>query len=315
MSARTLVSETVIEPGTGKAFEVRRGQVFKIEQLVGGQCADFNCFNLHDYKEYFHTGRTRHMHGLNPSVGDFLWSAPPRERPMAAIVADTVDSNDILYSRCSAFLFEYQYGLPVHTNCHDMQAEAQREYGLTPDDVHDSFNFFMNTGIEADGRPYIGMNKSKQGDYVELLALMDLLAVPNVCGADVMATSSFELKPLKISIFEGDEQELAAIEERPELGTFTTQRTPADFKQSQIRVERELSRDPAYEPDFTNVPIEMAEIPVDLDEEETALLEDLRATGEFGQTDAEVLRHVVHSWWITRYMRGPKHFEAEGAAA
>lgn len=315
MSERTLVSETEIQPGTGKAFEVKRGQVFRIEQVVGGQCADFNCFNLHDYKEYFHTGRTRHMHGLNPSVGDFLWSAPPRERPMAAIVADTVDSNDILYSRCSAFLFEYQYGLPVHTNCHDMQAEAQREYGLTPDDVHDSFNFFMNTGIEPNGRPYIGMNKSKQGDYVELLGLMDLLAVPNVCGADVMATSSFELKPLKISIYEGAEGELEAFQDRPELGKFSTQRTPADFKQSQIRVERELSRDPDYVPEFTNVPIQISEVAVELDDDQAALLEQLRATGQFGKTDAEVLRHVVHSWWITRYMRGPKHFEAEGAPA
>jgi len=50
-------------------------------------------------------------------------------------------------------LFEYHYGLPVHTNCHDMQAEAQREYGLTPDDVHDSFNFVMHTGIDTQGRP------------------------------------------------------------------------------------------------------------------------------------------------------------------
>ncbi|MBK5232120.1 MAG: urea carboxylase-associated family protein [Thermoleophilia bacterium] len=311
MSGRQVISETTIEPGTGKAFEVERGQVIRIEQVEGGQCADFNCFNLHDYKEYFHTGRTRHMHGLNPGVGDFLWSAPPRERPMAAIVADTTGTNDVLYARCSAFLFEYQYGLPVHTNCHDMQAEAQREYGLTPDDVHDSFNFFMNTGIEANGRPYIGMNESKRGDYVEVLALMDLLAVPNVCGADVMATSSFQLKPLKISILGGTDAELASFEERPELGSFTNQRTPADFKQSQIRVERELARDPSYVPEFTNVPIRLSGIDVDLDDSEAALLTELQATGEFGETEAEALRHVFHSWWISRYMRGPKHFESE----
>ncbi len=57
--ARELLYETVIEPGTGKALEVLRGQVLRIEQLEdGGQCADFNCFNLHDYKEHFHTART-----------------------------------------------------------------------------------------------------------------------------------------------------------------------------------------------------------------------------------------------------------------
>ena len=80
MTERKVLHELVIEPGTGKALEVLRGQILRIEQVIGGQCADFNCFNLHDYKEFMHTGRTRHLHGLHPGKGDFLWSAPPRER-------------------------------------------------------------------------------------------------------------------------------------------------------------------------------------------------------------------------------------------
>ena len=38
-----------LEPGTGKAIELRRGMILRIEQIEGGQCVDFNCFNLHDY--------------------------------------------------------------------------------------------------------------------------------------------------------------------------------------------------------------------------------------------------------------------------
>jgi uncharacterized protein YcgI (DUF1989 family) len=315
MSERKLLFEHRLEPGTGKALELRRGQVLRIEQIEGGQCADFNCFNLHDYKEYFHTGRTRHMHGLHPSEDTFLWSAPPRERPMAAILADTTKTNDILYPRCSAFLFEYQYGLAVHTNCHDMQAEAQREYGLTPDDVHDSFNFFMNTGVDAAGRPFIAGNVAERGDYVELVALIDLLAVPNVCGADVMATSSFELKPLRIAVYEGTDDDLARFDGRPELGSFANQRTPADFKVKEIRAQRELTRDPSYEPDFTNVPIEISEVEVELGEDEARLVDELLATGDYGRDAGEVLRHVFHSWWISRYMRGPKHYDREAETA
>ncbi|CAE6935706.1 hypothetical protein R69927_07409 [Paraburkholderia domus] len=54
------------------------------------------------------------------------------------------DCNDVIFPRRSANLCESGYGYHTHTNCHDIQAEAQREYGLTPDDVHDSFNLFMN---------------------------------------------------------------------------------------------------------------------------------------------------------------------------
>jgi uncharacterized protein len=312
---RTVVEELVIEPGTGKALEVRRGQVLRIAQTAGAQCADFNAFNLHDYKEFFHTGRTRHMHGLHPSVGDFLWSAPPRERPMAAIVEDTAGTNDVLYPRCSAFLFEFQYGLPVHTNCHDIQAEAQREYGLTPDDVHDSFNFFMHTGVDAAGRPYIAENTAGPDDYVELLALMDLLAVPNVCGADVMATSSFELKPLRLTIMEGVEEDWALLEGRRELERFTNQRDPSRFVNRDIKADRELTRDPSYEPDFTNVPITITEVALDLGADDAERVVRLQATGDFGDEPGEVVRFVWHSWWIREYMNGPKHFAAEAAVA
>jgi hypothetical protein len=280
--------------------------ILRIEQAEGGQCVDFNCFNLHDYKESFHTGRTRHLHGLHPSKGDFLWSAPPRERQMMYIMEDTVATNDVLYPRCSGFLFEYHYGLPVHTNCHDMQAEAQREYGLTPDDVHDSFNFFMHTGIDRQGRPYIARQTSKKGDYVELLALIDVLAVPNVCGADIMATSDFSAKPIGITVFQGSDTDLAAV---PAWPKYKNQRSPADFKIKSIKADRELRRDPSYVPEFTNVPIRTTEVAVNLDAQEAAMLEDLQKTGNYGTTPAEVLRYVLFSWWIERFMHGPKHFE------
>lgn len=303
---RRILRELTLEPGAGKALELLKGQVLRIEQIVGGQCADFNCFNLHDYKEFFHTGRTRHMHGLHPTKGHFLWSAPPRERPMMYILDDTAGTNDILYPRCSAFLFEYHYGLPVHTNCHDIQAEAQREYGLTPDDVHDSFNFFMHTGIDAGGRPFIARQTAKPGDFVELVAMMDVLAVPNVCGADVMATSDFELKPLRVVVADATEAELRKI---PAWPAFANQRGPKNFRNSTIKADRQLRRDESYVADFTNYPLTIEDVPVILSENEYRALEALKATGLYGSTDAETLRYVLFSWWIENFMQGPKHFE------
>ena len=294
----------MIEPGTGKALELRRGQILRIEQIYGRQCADFNCFNLHDYKEFFHTGRTRHLHGLHPTKGDFLWSAPPRERPIMAIIEDTARTNDVIYPRCSAFLFEYHYGLELHTNCHDIQAEAQREYGLTPDDVHDSFNFFMHTGVDQHGHPFIAKNKADKGDYVEVLALIDVLAVPNVCGADVMMTSDFELKPLKLTIFEASDADWNSVIEPPK---WKNQRTVSDFKLQKIKADRELSADASYVAAFTNIPLSISEIEIVLSDEEADMLKRLAASGKFGETDGEVLRYVFFTWWIKKFMKGPKH--------
>jgi uncharacterized protein YcgI (DUF1989 family) len=247
MNGRTVIGEFIMEPGTGKAVELLRGQILRVEQIEGGQCADFNCFNLHDYKEFLHTGRTRVINGLQITKGHFLWSAPPRERPIMYILEDTAACNDTLFPRCTAVLYESLFGLPVHTNCQDILAEAAREYGLTPDDVHDSFNLFMHTVIGADGEPCIAPQKAKKGDYIELLALIDVLAVPNVCGADVTATSDFALKPLKVVVYQASDDDLSAV---PRVRKLVGQKTPADFKVKAIKADRPLRRDTSYQPEF-----------------------------------------------------------------
>lgn len=289
----------VLEPGTGKAIELLRGQILRIEQISGGQCVDFNCFNLHDYKESMHTGRTRTLHGLHPTKGHFMWSAPPRERAMAYILEDTVNCNDVMFPRCSANLYESVYGLPVHTNCHDIQAEAQREYGLTPDDVHDSFNLFMCTGVHPSGRLTIERQSSRPGDHIDLLALIDLLAVPNVCGADIMRTSNFSIKPVRLSVFQASEAEMAGV---PPQGSWPSQRTPVDFRNSRIKVERALRRDLHYRPMFTNVPIVYQDFPIALDTQELAMLQRHADTGLYGQNAGDALRDIVFSWWEERFI-------------
>jgi uncharacterized protein YcgI (DUF1989 family) len=299
-STRELLWEHVMQPGTGKAVEMRAGQVLRIEQVEGGQCVDFNCFNLHDYKEFMHCGRIRTVHGLNPGPGDFLWSAPPRERAMMFMLEDTVRCNDVMFPRCSAYLYESAYGFHDHTNCHDIQAEAQREYGLTPDDVHDSFNLFMCTEVQ-DGRGQIRRQHSKAGDHVEFLALIDVLAVPNVCGADVMRTSNFALKPVKLQVFSASERDLARV---PPLRTYANQKTPEQFKIQQIKATRELKRDDSYTPHFTNVPLTLRTWPITLSIEDHARLRDAGLAELYGGNEGDALRDVLFSWWERHFIQG-----------
>jgi uncharacterized protein YcgI (DUF1989 family) len=302
VSAREPIAEWVLQPGTGKAVEVRAGQILRIEQVEGGQCVDFNAFNLHDYKEFMHCGRTRTVHGFNPTAGTFLWSAPPRERAMFYLLTDTVRRNDVLFPRCSAYVYESTYGFRSHTNCHDIQAEAQREYGLTPDDVHDSFNFFMATDVQPGGVVRISRQESRPGDHVELLALIDTLAIPNVCGADVMRTSNFFLKPIKVQVLQASAEDLARVPSTPVL---SSQRTPKDFRNATIKADRELRKVPGYEPMFLNTPLTVTDVAIELDDEEIALLRDYEHArlyrGDLGAT----MRDVFFSWWEQRYVTSP----------
>jgi uncharacterized protein YcgI (DUF1989 family) len=310
MGDRKLIERYVLEPTTGRAIPVLRGQVLRVRQMGKGQCLDFNAFNLHDYKEYFHCGRTRHMHGLNPTKGDHLWSAPPRDRPMFTIIEDTVGTNDVNYPRCSAFLFEYQFGFdryPAHSNCHDILAESIREWGLTPDDVHDSFNGFMHTGAR-DGKLYIDRMVASEGDYLEFLAQIDCLAVPICCGADVFATSNYELKQLEISVFDANESDhIQLITQK-----YAHQRTVDQFKLATIKPDRPLRRDPAYSPEWPWLAAVRARNrhTITLDEREAKLLDEIKNDPEFfGLSEAEIVRFCFFRWYSLEHMQGPRQLK------
>ena len=294
---RTTLQETVLEPGTGKAFEVRAGQILRVEQVTGDQCVDLNVFNLHDYREFMHVGRTRTLHGTNPSTGSFLWSAPPRERALMYLQTDTAGINDTLFPRCSANMYESMHGFAEHTNCADIQAEAQREYGLTPDDVHDSFNLFMATRV-VDGMPEILRQSTAPGDHVELLALVDVLAVPNVCGNDIMGTSNFSLNPVRVSIetatADGDRRRPAPAVLRH---AAHARRLPPAGRSAPSGA---CAKNPDYEPAFARTPVRLVEVPVELDETDVLRLKALHDRDRYAD-EGDALRDVLLSWWVASH--------------
>src|SRR3989338_9812836 len=196
--------DLVLEPISGKAVPVHAGEVLRIIQVGGEQCVDFNAFNLHDYKEKMDVGATRSTTGFRPRKAAIIFSNPPRFRPMLCILEMPPScQTDILGRTCHATLYEMRFGFELHTNCQDTMAESISEYGLTPDDVHDSFNMWMNTEWDSTGKWWIVRNTGRAGDYVDLVSFFDTLAVPIVCGSgDTGITSNYAFKPLQIQVFE-----------------------------------------------------------------------------------------------------------------
>jgi uncharacterized protein len=295
----------VFQPVEGKALPMRCGEVLRITQLGNGQCVDFNCFNLHDYKERLSVGFTR-MHSFRPKAGDFLWSNPPRNNPMMKILEIPGGClTDTLHARCNAFIFEDYYGFDLHTNCQDTFATAIAEYRLTPDDVHDAFNFWMDTGWDDQGTTYIRRNSGRKGEYVDLLAMMDVLAVPILCGSgDVQPTASFFPKPIEIRVFEPSTQALRAVEDDNARMRLKNHRTVDDFVVKEILATRELMADPNYKPNFVNYPLQFTSVQVELTELEHKQLQRLRFADY--QDDEEIIREAVMRWMFRNRTRRGK---------
>jgi len=296
--------ELVLQPISGKAIPVYKGEILRITQTEGEQTVDFNCFNLDDYKEYMSVGHMR-REGFRLAAGRVIWSNPPRYRPMMKVLKISPTCvTDMLAARCSAVQMEVHYGLDDHPNCQDTLAEAIGEFGLTPDDTHDSLNLWQNTKCDHIGY-YNSWNTGRPGDRVEFLALMDVLAVPVICGSgNLWVTSNFSYKPIRIEVFEASRETKSAAEsEWKENCSLRTQRTLKDFKNQTIRTDPELKRDPAYEPQYVNFPIEWKDIEVVFSNEEFQKFWHLR--GILGDTYDEVVRSLFFHWYLdNRKKRG-----------
>ena len=293
--------DIILQPVSGKALPVYMGEVLRIIQVDGGQCVDFNAFNLHDYKEYLGVSNTRSYHGFRPKKGDIVWSVHSRNRPMYIILEmPETCHTDLLGGRCKAgnhypegFTPE---GYGIHTNCQDTFAASIGEYDLTADDVHDSFNMWMNTEWDSTGQYWINRNTGRKGDYVDLLAMFDTLAVPIVCGSgDTGITSNYSFKPLQIQVFEKS-AETEELVKSYEAKSGRGQRKLQHFKVKEIRTERGLKRNPNYVPEFVNFPIRTRRIQVELNEEEVAALQGLQKIG-LAKDDGEALRYAFFRWY------------------
>ena len=286
----------VMEPVTGKAVPVYQGEVLRLTQVVGDQCVDFNAYNLHDYKEWLDNGFNR-MTSFETGKGTIIWSGCSRARPMYAIL-EMSETCDQFYAgfRCHALVWERLCGIINHPNCQDTFAETIREYGLTPDDVHDSYNFWMRVEYDSRGNRRLMMNRGQKGDIVDLLALFDTLAVPIICGADINPCNNYEQNPVQVQVFEASPATLKVVNQIQErYGRYHNQRTPTDFLKSEILASRELLPDPSYTPQFLP-PSQWLHIDVSVTDEEERLLQSLVRTGHYGPTLEKSLVSSFLKW-------------------
>lgn len=204
---RTLERRVEVPATKGAAFSVARGKVLRITCHVGPQVCDFNAFAADDPIEHFWSGRTRTIEGAHLGVGARLWSTEPRMRPMFTLIADTVphpslpcnaDSHDLVFARCSASAWALRYGPGDHANCNDNLVAALASLGHPTDRVHDAFNIFMTTGVDAEQRLVILDPQARRGDYVELFAEIDATVALSACPGDC---NGGENKPLLAEVF------------------------------------------------------------------------------------------------------------------
>jgi len=218
----TPTDHLTVPPRDAGAMRVPAGAFLRIACNEGPQVGDLNLFNAHDLSERFYSGKTRALYGSHVTTGDRLWSCFPSLRPLATITHDSLAwygadefggrVHDVIGTRCDPYTGRLLSGQDYHYCCHSNLTRALADdQNMAPTDaephIHDVLNVFMCTGFTRDtGQYFMKASPVRPGDYIELFAEIDLLAVLSACpGGDcgsVHSSDEARCFPLEMQVFQ-----------------------------------------------------------------------------------------------------------------
>ena len=199
------IHQVRIEPQTGTALTIKKGQTLRITDVEGEQVSDLFCFAHGDLEESLSSGHTTDYNGkLFLSKGDILYTN--RSNPMFTIVADQVGRHIMQYAPCSQKMYELSYGITdPHPNCLDNLVSNLKPYGIRESQITTPFNVFMNIEISPAGEISIQSPRSKAGDFIELRAEMDMIIGVTACSAWIC--NNFEWTPVDVEVYAAESAE------------------------------------------------------------------------------------------------------------
>mgnify|MGYP001619302383 FL=1 len=185
---------------------VRKGETLRIVDAHGQQAVDTLFYNAHDYTERYSAQDTLREQGSAYVVaGTALVSN--EGRIMARVIANTGGAHDTSAGACSCESNTVRFGHHVKYQhaCRENFVIEVSKYGMTKRDVVPNINFFMNVPVEPDGNLAIVDGESKPGDYVEIVAEMDVLVVVSNCPQINNPCNGFFPTPIRALIWAADE--------------------------------------------------------------------------------------------------------------
>jgi urea carboxylase-associated protein 1 len=203
--AGRVVEDCVVGAGRPWSRVVRRGERLRIVDLEGGQGVDFLCYGWPDTAERYHAANTlKKAATLRLTAGHALYS--DAGRAMFAILADSHGLNDTIAGCCSAASNALLYGVEGVPGCRENFLAELARHGLGRRDIVANVNFFCDVPVGPDGRldPLtFRPATSRPGDYVELRAEMDALAVISNCPQVNNPCAAGKPTPIRVVVWGG----------------------------------------------------------------------------------------------------------------
>lgn len=180
---------------------VRKGQTIRIIDSEGQQAVDTLFYKADDFAERYSGQDTLRVNG-NAYVGLGTKIVSNEGNVMLTVTADSCGRHDTSAGACSCESNSVRFGHDtkyLHA-CRDNFVLEVTKYGMSKRDIVPNINFFMNVPIEPSGQMTIVDGLSAPGDYVALVAEMDVLCVISNCPQVNNPCNGFNPTPIRITI-------------------------------------------------------------------------------------------------------------------
>lgn len=198
------VLEDILVPARGfmRARTLDAGQILRIVQVEGQQCADLVVFDADDMKDRCSMVMTTLRAGRwRLAPGDTVVSAGGID--MMRIIEDTVSAYQVCGGCCSPAMNEMRYGVEGTHSCLANLVVSMAQYDFSPADIGDAvFGVFFNMVYADDGSLVIHELDSPPGAYVDLRAETDLVVGLSACPQERNGGNNWNPKALRVQIYE-----------------------------------------------------------------------------------------------------------------
>lgn len=195
------VVDVVVPAGNPWSHLVRRGQTLRIVDLEGQQAVDALLYCAENPEERYSAQDTLRVQG-SAYVGLGTRLISNTGRTMAHIAADTCGRHDTSAGCCSCESNAVRFGEQTryqHACRENFLLELSR-HGLGKRDIVANLNFFMSVPIEPSGDFTVVDGISAGGNYVDIVAEMDVIFVISNCPQVNNPCNGFNPTPIRVII-------------------------------------------------------------------------------------------------------------------
>ncbi len=185
---------------------VHKGQTIRIEDSYGQQAIDTLFYRADDFSERYSNQDTMRMQGA-AYIGMGTKIMSNEGNVMLTMTADSCGRHDTSAGACSceSNTVRFGHGTKYLHACRDNFVLEVSKHGLGKRDIVPNINFFMNVPIKPNGEMTIVDGISAPGDYVELVAEMDVLCVISNCPQINNPCNGFDPTPIRVLIWNGED--------------------------------------------------------------------------------------------------------------